>query len=1359
MRSLAVNFCVAIWLSLGAGAMTESALADEPAKPPVKNAWDLDDVMREIGLHPRDAYLQYVAMQLAKREGREQEVARRIDLHGRIETVNGGRAGADLFSTFTGALALQESLQLDTMRGERLGGGQAVRGPGVVISPPVPPGRPQRAMPDVPGKQVQARVEVSKLNGPTVQSHPWEKMLGNEKPQVGTLANCVPDDFWFAQFRSFAKFNEVAAMGELWGGHIFTQVLGDGRSQLTVERIKKQLGLFRLPPKMIEVLPLDGVAVAGSDLFLDEGSDVTLLLHGQQANAMLQLIVRPNGVRAAEGEYMGIGYAHWDAPGGDVHVWFASPRPDLHVRSNSLPAFKRVLEAIAGKTRDGKPVKRLGESAEFQYIRTLLPRGAAEEDGFIFLSDPFIRRLVGPQLKLSERRRVLVYNHLRMIGHAALMFRTEFGRAPISLEELAETKCAPGVFGQGALAHPDGGTYSLSADGISGVCSKYGRIEALAPCLEHLVTEVTGEEAEEYKQFVDDYNRYWRTYFDPIAIRIQASPKQYRLETLVLPLVDNSVYTAMSQAFGGKPVGLDTLPTTRREIGGLWLHFAKQPLLEMLGPEVAQKSDEAGRPKREGGKSIAAATNDLMQLALAILNYESTNSRFPPAAIRDKDGKPLLSWRVAMLPFLEQEALYRQFKLDEPWDSEHNKKLIAQMPEVFRGPNKKLNREFKTPYSVPIGSETIFPPDGKKITMASVLDGTSNTILIVEANDDSAVVWTKPDDLSVDLKKPLHGLERSGQDFVLVAMADGSVRRIHYTVAAPTLAAAFTRSGGEIIDLNDAERPKRSAHDRPKTGADSVNDLKQIGLAFHNYHNVHAALPPAAKRDANGKPLLSWRVAVLPFLEQDMLYRQFKLDEPWDSEHNKKLIAQMPRLFQGTNKKLNEEGKTTFVVPVAKETMFPPDGSKVDFARVTDGLSNTIMTLQASDDSAVIWTKPDDLAIDLKKPLNGLERLGQNSILAVMGDGSVRHLRYSIDPARLAALFTRDGGEVVELKPEEGAAVVGQQPFERDFLPRFTERELQQIADLGFDLNKLRRLIRDGIGDQIGLQMHDASKLFDYDLSSALDGRGNAGVGPLGQPTTLGIGLVVQFITGPSSVSIPVRNAKIVDEFLEELDRLIVRERAQGEWDAFWNARSIEFYRLPFPEPHVVRCLAVKLFGLKWRLYWGRIGDGLYIANRPFVLEDILAAQAEKKGEKQPESAHALLRLRPENWRDVRVGYNLGWAENHRSACHDNQSLLVNVRRGWNDLAADAPEATLMERVQRIYGVRPYCPDGGVYVFSAEGKSCRCSIHGTARDPRQPATPSPNSATGRLLREFAGLRATLSFEPEGLRAVAVIERR
>src|SRR5262249_8694428 len=306
------------------------------------------------------------------------------------------RSRADLFSTFTGALAVQESLQLDTMRGERPGRNPALG------RDPANPNPPAIA----PPKNLPEKVDVRKLVGPTVQSHPWEKLLGAKKPDVGPLAGLVPDDFWFAEFRTIARLNEVSALSELWGGHIFTQALGDARSQVTIERIKKQLGLFHLPQKSLDALQIDAVAVTGSDLFLAEGSDVTLLVQSKKLPALLQLVEDVSDLRGTkeEGRYLDIGYTHLSTPDGALNVYSATPRPDLHVRSKSSTPFRRVRETVAGKTPDGQTPRRLGESQEFQYIRTLMQRGAAEEDGFVYLSDPFIRRLVGPQLKLTERR-------------------------------------------------------------------------------------------------------------------------------------------------------------------------------------------------------------------------------------------------------------------------------------------------------------------------------------------------------------------------------------------------------------------------------------------------------------------------------------------------------------------------------------------------------------------------------------------------------------------------------------------------------------------------------------------------------------------------------------------------------------------------------------------------------------------------------------------------------------------------------------------------------------------------------------------------------------------------------------------
>jgi hypothetical protein len=194
------------------------------------------------------------------------------------------------------------------------------------------------------------------------------------------------------------------------------------------------------------------------------------------------------------------------------------------------------------------------------------------------------------------------------------------------------------------------------------------------------------------------------------------------------------------------------------------------------------------------------ASNNMHQLNLAAINHADANGGTMPAvATFDKAGKPLLSWRVHLLPYLDQNALYKEFHLDEPWDSDHNKKLIAKMPAVFRGASRKLNEQGKTTFLAPTGKGTAWPGGGAALRYpASFTDGTSNTILFVLADDDHAVEWTKPDDLKIDPDKPHAGLGKRAGTFV-VGIADGSVRFLKPTISKETLWAAFTPDAGDIL--------------------------------------------------------------------------------------------------------------------------------------------------------------------------------------------------------------------------------------------------------------------------------------------------------------------------------------------------------------------------------------------------------------------------------------------------------------------------------------------------------------------------------------------------------------------------------
>ncbi len=210
----------------------------------------------------------------------------------------------------------------------------------------------------------------------------------------------------------------------------------------------------------------------------------------------------------------------------------------------------------------------------------------------------------------------------------------------------------------------------------------------------------------------------------------------------------------------------------------------------LLLPAVQQAREAARRTQ---------ANNNLKQIGLAMHNFHDGNQQFPARVTLDKNKRPGLSWRVKILPYLDEQALYDEFHHDEPWDSEHNKTLIAKMPNVYATPGSSIPQtEGKTQYLVLKGAGTLFDGvDGVKI--AAITDGTSNTIMVVESHPDQAVTWTKPDDLDVNFDKPTAGLAGARQGGFQVLMADGSVRFISDQVSVQTLKGLMTRAGGEVI--------------------------------------------------------------------------------------------------------------------------------------------------------------------------------------------------------------------------------------------------------------------------------------------------------------------------------------------------------------------------------------------------------------------------------------------------------------------------------------------------------------------------------------------------------------------------------
>lgn len=200
----------------------------------------------------------------------------------------------------------------------------------------------------------------------------------------------------------------------------------------------------------------------------------------------------------------------------------------------------------------------------------------------------------------------------------------------------------------------------------------------------------------------------------------------------------------------------------------------------------------------------------------------------------------------------------------------------------------------------------------------------------------------------------------------------------------------------------------------------SANNLKQIMLAMHNYHDVHGGFPAPYSVDADGKPLLSWRVHILPYLEQQALYEQFHLDEPWDSEHNIKLLDQMPALYTVPSGDPTT-GKTTYQGISIEDAIYGPLTKDEErqareavgrrLMKITDGTSNTIAVVETNLANAVEWSKPVDFEAPEMQPMARLLGNWNGGFQAAFADGSVQFIPEGIRLETLISLFKmNDGG-------------------------------------------------------------------------------------------------------------------------------------------------------------------------------------------------------------------------------------------------------------------------------------------------------------------------------------------------------------
>lgn len=484
---------------------------------------------------PYSSYYQYSVLAAKQKYGiQEESILRWIPQQ---ETVRRGRREVDLYAMSTGALAIQESLQLEEMTGRR----------------------------DV---AYERDTDIGVLEGPQVRSHPFEEMLEGRNTRFFSIASLVPFDNYYCHFSSIAKEIEASDLLKQWGTSLLRGMTVSARDSDLPSRYMEQICIdVSQLTRLFGGLVIDDLAITGSDPFLREGSDVAAIISVRQQkvfdtlmSAYVTSVLAANpDAELSQRVYNAIPISVIATPDRRISSYSAYVgQYKVHATTEAL--IKRIIDTKL------KRVASMANNLDFQYMRTIFPGTKQHEDGFLYFSDAHIRKLLSPKWKIGEQRRVICQSHMKMIGNAALMYRVDNGLDDTVVPTMAQL--IEGKFIDPKLAIcPDSGTYRIDKSGRV-FCSKHNCLRYCTPVAEIEIDKVSKGEVADYKAFVERYNSYWSRFFDPIGIRLRVGDR-VEIETCILPLIENTIYNQLRDFVGGAPVELGSSVMTTGTIGSL----------------------------------------------------------------------------------------------------------------------------------------------------------------------------------------------------------------------------------------------------------------------------------------------------------------------------------------------------------------------------------------------------------------------------------------------------------------------------------------------------------------------------------------------------------------------------------------------------------------------------------------------------------------------------------------------------------------------------------------------------------------------------------------------------------------------
>jgi len=455
-----------------------------------------------------------------------------------------------LYEVTTGALALQESLQLDRMR---------------------------NAQPDTGARDI----PIDKIQGVAIRSHPWTDMIGSRQPKIERIAAMVPEDQYYVRFTTTRSLADFLDFADSWAGSLLGFAEVSGQDYGVRQKLEEQICLrSSWLSKLLGPLVIESLVLTGSDPYVREGSDLSVIFQVKARpvfeRAVARYLEEARGKRPdlqqGQDAYENVTIERFATADGGVRC-FRAWLDEFCVYSNSPIAVRRIIDAYHGRRPS------LAKSLDFVYMRTVYPLGAREEDGFVFLSDPFIRAIVGPRIRVAEKRRLEVLTSLEMMKNAALLYLWERpGEKVPSIEELYNG----GYLDPKHVQTEPGDRLSWDPAAFVARSERYGRFGHLTPICELTVDRVTTQEKANYETFRDRYQDYWRRYFDPIGIRVTTGT-DINLAVTVLPLIDRSEYNEMKRNFGGKAIALSSEPVHEKAVIRLAAHLnPESPMLRQI---------------------------------------------------------------------------------------------------------------------------------------------------------------------------------------------------------------------------------------------------------------------------------------------------------------------------------------------------------------------------------------------------------------------------------------------------------------------------------------------------------------------------------------------------------------------------------------------------------------------------------------------------------------------------------------------------------------------------------------------------------------------------------------------------------